>query len=732
MEMADTQISEETVLEPEGLDKKITDELPGLTVRKDLVGAVKGNALVPSYVLEYLLSKYATTTDQASINTGVERVRGILAKNYVHREEANLIQSKIREQPSYQIIDKVQVQLNEKLNQYEATFSNLGISQVVVDTNTVEKNPKLLVSGIWCMCQLGYAYTDSKHSPWQLYRLLPVQMSHDDREHYLQVRKRFTTEEWINLLMQSIGFNPALFSERAKLLHLVRMIPFVERNYNLIELGPKGTGKSHIFSEFSPHGMLISGGEVTAAKLFVNNANGRIGLVGFWDTVAFDEFAGKAKKADKALVDIMKNYMANKSFSRGVDTLQGEASMVFVGNTSHNVPYMLKNSDLFEELPAQYHDSAFLDRIHHYLPGWEFDQIRFEMFTHGYGFVVDYLAEILHNLRDLDYSDRYERYFTLSPTLTTRDKDGVKKTFSGLMKLIYPDGEATLEQMEPLLRIAIEGRKRVKDQIRRFDTTMAPVDFTYTKTGSSEPITVPTLEELNYPELYGGTAAADGSDTMDGIETDIVPSDTSSSTAGSAASSTPNDSASAEPASASEPVKAQPKFTRLQYTAAKAKEGQTDYTDGRTGVTYAQLFAPYIAGATNIRIVDPYIRRPHQICNLAEFLEMVFSYTKHDQEVSVHLVTGTDDKGSVDRQIEDLDQIQKLFSSLGIVFTYEFDASIHDRKIVSDTGWRINLGRGLDIYQFYDRNQLNPLVRHQTLRAVKSFGVTYIHTKQQD
>lgn len=727
---AGTSVIVETT-ELEDLDRKITDELPGLTVRKDLVGAVKGNALVPSYVLEYLLSKYATTTDQASISTGVERVRSILAKNYVHREEANLIQSKIRERGSYQVIDKVQVQLNEKLNQYEATFSNLGISQVVVDTNTVERNPKLLVSGIWCMCKLGYAYTDSKRSPWQLYQLTPVQMSRDDREHYLRVRKRFSTDEWIDLLMQSIGFNPSLFGDRAKLLHMVRMIPFVERNYNLIELGPKGTGKSHIFSEFSPHGMLISGGEVTAAKLFVNNANGRIGLVGYWDTVAFDEFAGKAKKADKALVDIMKNYMANKSFSRGVETLQGEASMVFIGNTSHNVPYMLKNSDLFEELPVQYHDSAFLDRIHCYLPGWEFDQIRFEMFTRGYGFVVDYLAEILHNLRDLDYSDRYERYFTLSPTLTTRDKDGVKKTFSGLMKLIYPDGEATMEQMEPLLRIAIEGRKRVKDQIRRFDTTMTPVDFTYTKVGSANPIGVPTLEELNYPELYSGATTADESDTMD-IEADIVSSDTSSGAAGSAASSTQNGSTSAEPASASKPVGEQPQLTRLQRAADKAKEGQIDYTDGRTGVTYAQLFAPYIAGATNIKIVDPYIRRSHQICNLAEFLEMVFSYTKHDQEVSVHLVTGADDKGFADKQIEDLDQVQKLFSSLGIVFTYEFDASIHDRRIVSDTGWRINLGRGLDIYQFYDRNQLNPLVRHQRLRAVKSFGVTYMHTEQQD
>ncbi len=257
------------------------------------------------------------------------------------------------------------------------------------------------------------------------------------------------------------------------------LIPFVERNYNLVELGPKGTGKSHIFSEFSPHGMLISGGEVTVPKLFVNNSNGRIGLVGYWDVVAFDEFAGKKKRTDKALVDIMKNYMANKSFSRGVETLGAEASMVFVGNTSHTVPYMLKHSDLFDELPESYHDSAYLDRLHHYIPGWEVDTIRGEMFSDGYGFVVDYIAEVLKSMRDADYSDRYQPHFTLGSDISTRDRDGIHKTFSGLMKILYPQGEATTEEIEEILRFAIEGRKRVKDQILRIDTTMADVKFGY-------------------------------------------------------------------------------------------------------------------------------------------------------------------------------------------------------------------------------------------------------------
>ena len=736
------------------LDRSITDVCPEYTVRKDLVGAVKGNALVPTYVLEYLLSKYATTTDQASIEAGVDRVRTILADNYVHREEANLIQSKIREKGRYQVIDKVQVALNEKTDQYEATFENLGISRVIVDPETVRKNPKLLVTGVWCLCMLVYAYSGEKNEvPWRLHRLMPVQMSHDDREHYLAVRERFTAGEWIDLLMQSVGFNPSLFSDRAKLLHLVRMIPFVERNYNLIELGPKGTGKSHIYSEFSPHGMLISGGEVTVAKLFVNNTTGRPGLVGFWDVVAFDEFAGRAKKAGKDLVDIMKNYMANKSFSRGVSVMQAEASMVFVGNTSHNVPYMLKNSDLFEELPTQYHDPAFLDRIHYYLPGWEFEQIRSEMFTHGYGFVVDYLAEILHNQRDVDYGSAFERYFTLSSTLSTRDKDAIRKTFSGLMKLIYPSGNATPEQMEPLLRCAIEGRKRVKDQLCRIDSTMAEVDFSYTRAGSADPIAVRTLEETDYPDLYWrdrpdavASIAAEDATLFAPLLTD---SDTSASAesrgidavaqAGSAEQSDDTAQPQVPAAEVSEPVPvadgevsqsstAEPeerKLTPIERWAAQAKEGHIEFREDQRGVTYAKLFGPYIAGAKEISIKDPYIRKSYQVRNFAEFLETVFNYTDRSDEVHVHLITGYTEAQYIDEQIDELDTLQTVFGQLGIVFTYEFDESGHDRSIVTDTGWRVILGRGLDIYQPFDSNWLNPLTRQQRLRRVRAFEVTY-------
>lgn len=638
----------------------------------------------------------------------------------------------------------MQVALNEKTDLYEATFSNLGISQVIVNPSTVTANPKLLVTGIWCMCQIGYVYSgEPREVPWQLLQLKPVQMSRDDRENYTLQRSKFSDDEWIDLLMQSIGFNPDLFSDRAKLLHLVRMVPFVERNYNLVELGPKGTGKSHIYSEFSPHGMLISGGEVTVAKLFVNNSNGRLGLVGYWDTVAFDEFAGKAKKAGRDLVDIMKNYMANKSFSRGVETFQGEASMVFVGNTSHNVPYMLKNSDLFEELPAQYHDPAFLDRVHFYLPGWEFEQIRSEMFTSGFGFVVDYLAEILHNLRDVDYSDRFEKYFELSPTLSTRDKDGIRKTFSGLMKLIYPDGRARAEQMEPLLRCAIEGRKRVKDQLCHIDSTMEEVEFTYKRVGApdSDSVAVPTLEELDYPQFYWRGRVMEDEDAVGlGVETavdanagasagDVFGASDTSGTVSVSNAEGVAPSVSSDAVKSAQSQESVPK-TRIERLAERADGKRKELRENQRGVSYFELFGPYLAGAKNIVVKDAYVRIPYQLRNFAEFLETVLSCKDSSDEVQVHLVTGRNDPMYVQSQIDGLEQLKSIFAQLGIDFTFEFSDTLHDRSITTDTGWLILPGRGLDIFQkFDDGNWLNPMLRNQKLRRVKECNVTYQQTE---
>ena len=408
----------------------------------------------------------------------------------------------------------------------------------------------------------------------------------------------------------------------------------------------------------------------------------------------------------------------------------------------------------------QYHDPAFLDRIHYYLPGWEFEQIRTEMFTSGYGFVVDYLAEILHNLRNVDYGSAFEKYFKLSPSLSTRDKDGVRKTFSGLMKLIYPPGQATAEQMEPLLRCAIEGRKRVKDQLCRIDSTMAEVDFSYMRAGSVEPIAVHVLEEDDYPELYWrgghderdeverGTVApvALADDASLGVEkvgnttSDVPAGDSIGSVDDKAAASADvthkvdntNETESSSPVLATESAATSlstlarvPSLSPIERAATAAKEGHVEFAESQRGATYNKLFGPYVAGATQITLKDPYIRKTYQVRNLAEFLETVYTYTNRSGEVHVHLITGCDEEYP-DRQIDNLSQVQATFGTLGIALTYEFSESGHDRSIVTDTGWRVILGRGLDIYQRYsDNDWLNPLTRQQKLRRVKEFSVTY-------
>ena len=688
-------------LQQSDLDYKINLLFGGSVVRKDLVKAVKGNAIVPSYVLEYLLGQYAASDNEATIQAGIDAVRKILADHYVHRNESELVKSTIREKGRHRIIDKLTVTLNDKQDVYEASFANLGLSGVIVEPATVKANPKLLVGGVWCICDIEYLHSDDAGIvPWILGSLKPIQMSSFDYKDYLASRKGFNTEEWIDLLIQSIGFNPEIFGRRAKLLQLVRLVPFVERNYNLVELGPKGTGKSHIYSEFSPHGMLISGGEVTVPKLFVNNANGRIGLVGYWDVVAFDEFAGKKKRTDKALIDIMKNYMANKSFSRGVETLGAEASMVFVGNTSHNVPYMLKHSDLFDELPETYHDSAYLDRLHFYIPGWEVDAIRSEMFSSGYGFVVDYIAEVLRSMRNTDYSDRYQQHFTLGSDISTRDRDGINKTFSGLMKLIYPGGEATREEIEELLRFAIEGRKRVKDQILRIDPTMVAVNFGYTNiTGTWHGVT--TLEEDEYPGYYWtqnpktaeSTESPQTISPAEGVNATVPPSD----------EATP------------------PLF-----------EGHREFQENQRGVSYETLLIPYLRDATAITIVDPYIRLPHQGRNLVDLLALLAVAKDPADEMAVTLVTKHETGEFARQHVLMLNDIQESAATVGIRFTVTWDETIHDRSIRTDHGWKLLLGRGLDIFQKGSGSQYDLGSRRQEFRQVFAFGITYIRERKEE
>ena len=694
-------------MEKTELDKKINDVFPGLVVRKDLVKSIRSNAPVPGYVLEYLLGMYCATDDEATIADGIEQVREILRVHYVNRNEAELIKSKIKEKGHHKIIDCVSVELNAQGGIYEMSFQNLGIKKVPVDVQTVKNNKKLLVGGVWCMIDVQYDIVEEKGvSPWSIRSLKAIQMSGFDKDAYLASREKMSSEEWVDSLLQTIGFNPEKFGRRHKLFQLLRLVPFVERNYNLMELGPKGTGKSHIYSQCSPHGMLLSGGEVSLAKLFVNNASGKIGLVGYWDCIAFDEFAGRDKKPEKKLVDVMKNYMANHSFSRGVGTMDAEASFALVGNTAHNVPYMLKNTHLFDALPDAYLDSAFLDRIHNYLPGWEVYITRGELFTSGYGLIVDYLSEALHVMREMDFTGLFQKYFRISPNLSERDKEGVRKTFSGLMKVMYPSGVATKEEMRELLLFVMEGRKRVKDNLMRIDSTYDPVDFWFEDVESGEKTYVKTLEEKEYPDIYRSVK----------VDSRSLPSEAAQSTP----QTPPSQSSAVAPAAAPKAAVAVP------APVDEATEGAVMVSENQTGIDYEILFAKHLRGAKEILIVDPFIRKFHQARNMMDLLSVILKGKAREEEVTVKLRTAKDefDPAAQEKYFE---QIAEAYAPEGIAFAWEYLDNLHDRWIDTNTGWHTIMGRGLDIFQQFDgRNAFSIQNVVPSRRQCKAFSVTYV------
>ena len=692
------------------LDRKILDNFPGLVVRKDLTNGLKQNAVVPSYVLEYLLGQHCATDDSEVVAAGLESVRRILAKHYVHRNLANSVRSTIKEKGKYKVIDKVSVELNDRGGFYEAEFTNLGLKKVPISDDLVRRHRKLLVGGIWCISEVVYAVSeDPKVSPWQIESLKPIQVSQTDHEEFLKARANFSTEEWMGVLMQSIGFNPDQFTRRGKLLQLLRLIPFCERNYNLLELGPKGTGKSHINSEFSPHGIVISGSEVTSAKLFVSNASGKIGLVGYWDCVCFDEFAGKDKKVDKTLVDIMKNYMANRTFSRGVEQMSAEASMVFMGNTKRSVPYMLKHSHFYEQLPDKYIDSAFLDRIHAFSPGWEVAPIRHELFSNGYGFIVDYIAEILKHLRTEDFTSAYKKGFEVVSEVSTRDQTGFEKTFSGLMKLLYPHGQATIEEQEELLAFAMEQRRRVREHILRIDETFSRHDFVYQRKLDGKHVTVLTPEEIQYPEFSAPkrSAISLAAETVES-QSDGVFDDADVNVA--------RDNRTIAP----EPLKTDG-FT-----------GHRVIPENTKGWSYKRLFAEHLTGAKQITLRDPYVRHFYQARNFMEFLQMIHELVPEGDEVEVRLVTQSDMETCV-KQEEFLNKIVEAFESSKVAFAWELDHSpnFHARSIITDTGWKIALDRGLDLFQRYESGPFSLEQSLQETRLSRGSEITYLRVQDE-
>ena len=508
------------------IKQKLRQNFDGKIVRKDLTKKIKEGANVPVYVLEFLLGQYCSSDDPEIIEQGVENVKHILADNFVRPDEAQKILSVLRQRGSYTVIDKITVSLNIRYDMYEAEFSNLGLKNIPISEEYPTKYDRLLCGGIWCIVQLDYEtenefapeiisasgdYIQSKKkrqkdaTPISIRKLTPIQMPHVDIEELKQGRKAFTKEEWMDVMLRSIGMEPDTLTEREKWLLLARMLPLVENNFNLCELGPRSTGKSHLYKEISPNSILVSGGQTTVANLFYNMGRKTVGLVGLWDCVAFDEVAGIHFK-DKDGIQIMKDYMASGSFARGKEEKAASASMVFVGNINQSVDVLLKTSSLFDPFPPEMGtDTAFLDRIHCYIPGWEIPKFRPEHFTDDYGFITDYLAEFLRELRKEQYGDALDKYFRLGKNLNQRDTIAVRKMVGGFVKLLYPDGEFTKEQLEEILQISLEMRRRVKEQLKKLGgMEFYDVNFSY--------IDNETFEEhyISVPEQGGGKLIPEG------------------------------------------------------------------------------------------------------------------------------------------------------------------------------------------------------------------------------
>ena len=684
------------------LQQKIMDAFIGKVVRKDLAFLVKGGLPVPTYVLEYLLGQYCASDDEEVIEGGLEKVKQVIQNNYVHRAEAEAVKGRIREAGHYRVIDKVSVTLNEKLDQYEAEFANLGLTHVPIGTQYVKANPKLLSgNGVWCIVTIGYLQGEDIRVRWEIQTLKPIQISNIDLENYIEQRKNFTTEEWLDFMMHTVGLNPEPMNRREKFITLARLLPHVENNFNFVELGPKGTGKSHVFQELSPYGVLVSGGDVTSARLFVKMSGNKeiLGLVGYWDVVAWDEFEQqKGRAVEPTLIDIMQNYLANKSFNRGKATHEASASMCFVGNTKHTVSYMLKNSHLFESIPTSFVKGAFLDRVHLYNPGWEIKMLKKNSFSTGYGLITDYVAAVLHALRNDDRTHILKEYAKFDGSLSERDHLAIRKTFSGMMKLLYPDGKMTDEEAYELIDFAAECRKRVKDQLYIIDETFLaePAQFKYINLKNGEEVRVETLERVSNGLALPTSEPHDASNVEDEV---------------------------ADPENHEESCsETEERGKRLRVPALR--EQSLSFRMGQTGVTYEKLFAPYLSDANEITIEDPYIRAPWQVKNFMEFVTMLVD-TRPVDDLKITLITN-EDEDKIPDLIDKLDDFKDDLVGYGIEFEYKF-RDFHDRCIKTDTGWTITLGRGLDIFEKYSPFSVEAM--RQDKRKCKEFRVSYFKAK---
>ncbi len=655
------------------LDQQLNDIFEGKVVRKDLLHRIKKGTNVPTFVLEFLLAKYCASSDQIEIDAGMEAVLATLQDNYVRPDEANAAQSKVATRGHYRFIDKVHVRYVEREKRHWAALENFNSQRIAISQQLYRDNDRMLEGGIWAEVTVAHNAIEEDDYAFYIEDLRPIQLSRFNFAAYAEGSEAFNRDEWLEIILRTVGLEATKLSPRQRLHYIARLAPLVEPNYNFIELGPRGTGKSYFFSEFSPYSTLVSGGQATKATLFYNNARGKVGLVGFWDTVAFDEVGG-IKIKDPDTIQIMKDFMANGRFSRGVEII-ADASLAFVGNIDMSVEQIVNSSqyDLFQPLPSQF-DLAVMDRFACYLPGWEMPKNSSEYLTNRYGFITDYLAEAFHYA--FQHTNRYEevtKRIRLGAAVEGRDEKGIKKTVAAFLKILHPSTSPTDDEFEEYVAYAVESRRRIKEQMnkRKPDDEFAKINLSYLSHQGKEVI-IYCPESQNAPATQNPTRHTLEEETV----ATIVQPQPSTPTAISQTLIPTNGS--------------------LIPQSSPAEERHFTIYYGDTGHSYDSIFSPYFQGAQTIRIEEPYIRAPHQIQNFVRFCETA---VKAATVKRIELTTSYDNETPIAEIQDKLNDLQQSLLELDIVLDIQLNENLHDREIRMDNGWVIKIGRGLDFYQ---------------------------------
>lgn len=668
----------------DALDQKLNTTFDGKVLRKDLLHRIKKGTNVPTFVLEFLLAKYCASNDQAELDAGMEAVLSSLQENYVRPDEANAAQSRVATKGKHRFIDKVHVRYVEKEKRHWASLENFNSQRIAIGEKFYRDNDRLLEGGIWAEVTLAHNDIEDDDYAFSIEDLRPIQLTRFDFDRYTEGRAAFTRDEWMAAVLRSVGLEPNALSLRVRMHFIARLAALVEPNYNYIELGPRGTGKSYFFSEFSPYATLISGGQATKATLFYNNARRKVGLVGFWDTVAFDEVGG-IKVRDPDTIQIMKDFMANGRFSRGAEVI-ADASLSFVGNIDVSVQQVVNSHehDLFQPLPPEL-DLAVMDRFAAYIPGWEMPKNSSAFLTSNYGFITDYLAEAFHY--QFKHTNRYEevgKRIRLGKAIEGRDEKGIKKTVCAFLKILHPHGPPSDEEFEEYVSYAVECRRRVKEQMnkRKPDDEFARIGLSYFKTSGEEVV-------VFCPESKDAIATQEPARRRLRMAEDQPVAEAKESVPPAAAPSVPSDAP--PPPAATATVVVQPAAAKDEL-----KEQHFTILYGDTGYSYESIMGPYLKGAKTVVIEDPYIRLQHQIQNFVRFCETVL---KAGTVKKISLITGHDDKTPLAEMAEKLEELKQSLLEQDVELDVKLNPNIHDREIRLDNGWVIKIGRGLDFYQ---------------------------------